>query len=123
VLLEAFGVDEDRHAGVTAETIASLEDPRFTHYLVADGDRPLAVARRASFDGMSYLSSIGTTGAGRGRGLGRFVTAAAVVDAFAVGSDWVHLAVFTDNEPAIRLYDGLGFQPAGEPGPDMMLIG
>lgn len=123
VLLEAFGVDADRHAGVIAETIASLEDPRFTHYLVAEGGRPLAVARRASFDGMSYLSSIGTTGAARGRGFGRFVTAAAVVDAFEAGSEWVHLAVFSDNDPAIRLYDGLGFQPVGEPGPDMMLVG
>ena len=38
---------------------------------------PAAVARRATFDGLSYLSSIGTAGWARGRGFGGLVTAAA----------------------------------------------
>jgi ribosomal protein S18 acetylase RimI-like enzyme len=83
----------------------------------------VAVARRATFDGISYLSSIGTVLAARGHGLGRFVTAASMVDAVDSGSDWIHLGVFSDNVPARRLYESLGFVMSGDPGPDMLLIG
>jgi ribosomal protein S18 acetylase RimI-like enzyme len=98
-------------------------DPRFTHYLVGRGEAPVAVARRATFDGISYLSSIGTIEAARGRGLGRFVTATAMVDAAAAGSEWIHLGVFADNVPARHLYEGLGFVMSGDPGPDMIFVG
>ena len=64
VLFDAFGVGDARRAGIVAETMASLADPRFTHYLVRRGGEPVAVARRATFDGLSYLSSIGTVGSG-----------------------------------------------------------
>jgi ribosomal protein S18 acetylase RimI-like enzyme len=81
------------------------------------------VARRATFAGLSYLSSIGTVGWARGRGLGRLVTASALLDAAQAGSDLIHLGVFADNAPAIALYRRLGFTMACEPGPDMLLIG
>jgi ribosomal protein S18 acetylase RimI-like enzyme len=123
VLLTAFGVEADRRAGITAETIASLGDPRFTHYLVRHQGEPAAVARRATFDGLSYLSSIGTVGWARGRGLGRLVTASAMLDAAAAGSEWIHLGVFADNTQAIALYRRLGFAMGCDPGPDMLLIG
>jgi ribosomal protein S18 acetylase RimI-like enzyme len=123
VLLMAFGVGDDRRPGVVGETRVSLADPRFTHYLVRRDGMPVAVARRATFDGVSYLSSIGTVDAARGLGLGRFVTATAMVDAAAAGSDWIHLGVFADNTPARRLYEGLGFLMSGDPGPDMIYVG
>lgn len=123
VLLDAFGVGADRRQGVVTETMASLIDPRFTHYLVRVGDQPAAVARSATFDGATYLSSIGAASWARGRGLGRLVTAAAIVDGLAAGSDWVHLGVFADNDPAIALYRRLGFEMSGDPGPDMLLVG
>lgn len=123
VLLVAFGVGDDRRPGVAAETRASLADPRFTHYLVRRDGTPVAVARRATFDGISYLSSIGTVDAARGRGLGRFVTATAMVDAAVTGSEWIHLGVFADNIPARHLYERLGFVMSGHPGPDMVLVG
>jgi ribosomal protein S18 acetylase RimI-like enzyme len=123
VLLEAFHVGPDRGPGIVSETIASLADPRFMHYLVRRDGTPVAVARRATFDGISYLSSIGTVLAARGHGLGRFVTAASMVDAVDAGSDWIHLGVFSDNVPARRLYESLGFVMSGDPGPDMLLIG
>jgi ribosomal protein S18 acetylase RimI-like enzyme len=122
VLLEAFGVEPDRRAGITRETMASLRDPRFTHYLARLDGEPAAVARRATFDGLSYLSSIGTLESARGHGLGRAVTAAAMVDGAEAGSEIVHLGVFADNAVAIRLYEGLGFTFHGDPGPDMVLI-
>ncbi len=123
VLLAAFRVGEDRRPGVVAETLASLADRRFMHYLVRLDGVPAAVARRATFDGISYLSSIGTVGSARNLGLGRLMTASAMVDGEAAGSEWIHLGVFDDNEPARALYEHLGFQMIGDPGPDMVLVG
>lgn len=123
VLVAAFLVGEARRSSLGLETQLSLADPRFTHYLVRQDDRPVAVARRATFDGLSYLSSIGTLPEARGHGYGRFVTATALVDARAAGSEWVHLGVFADNAPARLLYERLGFVVSGEPGPDMVLTG
>ena len=123
VLMAAFAVDPERHPGVVAETLASLADPRFMHYLVRRDGMPVAVARRATFDGISYLSSIGAVDAARGLGFGRLVTASAMVDGFDEGNEWVHLGVYADNIPARRLYESLGLAMAGEPGPDMILIG
>ena len=123
VLFDAFTVPEARRANIVAETMASLGDPRFMHYLVRrDGDA-VAVARSATFDGLSYLSSIGTVERARGHGFGRLVTASALKDALDHGSEWVHLGVFADNPTAIALYERLGFVAAMDPGPDMFLVG
>jgi ribosomal protein S18 acetylase RimI-like enzyme len=123
VLFDAFEVGAARRDGIIAETMASLADPRFIHYLVRRGGEPVAVTRRATFDGLSYLSSIGTVDRARGLGMGRLVTARAVLDALDAGSEWVHLGVFADNLPAIALYERLGFVRSGDPGPDMVLVG
>jgi ribosomal protein S18 acetylase RimI-like enzyme len=123
VLIEAFGVEAERGPGIVSETLASLADPRFTHYVVRRDGAPVAVARRATFDGISYLSSIGTARAARGLGLGRHVTAVAMIDAIEAGSEWIHLGVYADNTPARRLYESLGFEMSGDPAPDMLLIG
>lgn len=123
VLVAAFGVGDDRRASLSVEVMASLADPRFTHYLVRHDGIPAAVARRATFDGVSYLSSIGTVASARGLGLGRFVTASATVDGLEAGCEWVHLGVFADNTGARSLYEQLGYIVSGEPGPDMFLTG
>ena len=60
VLTDAFEVFPEREPGIEAETLVSLSHPSFTHYLLRFDGQPAAVARRATFDGMSYLSSIGT---------------------------------------------------------------
>lgn len=123
VLMEAFAVEPERRTGVTAETRASLADPRFTHYLVRRHGMPVAAARRATFDGISYLSSIGVAPAARGLGLGALVTTCAMADAIDAGSQWLHLGVYADNLVAKRLYERLGFIDASRPSPDMLLIG
>lgn len=122
-LMAAFGVEEERRVGVTGETLASLADPRFTHYLVSDHGAPVAAARRATFEGISYLSSIGVVPAARGLGLGACITAIAMTDAIEAGSEWLHLGVFADNLVAKRLYERLGFIDASRPSPDMLLVG
>jgi ribosomal protein S18 acetylase RimI-like enzyme len=123
VLGGAFIVDDARRPGVIVEVLASLADPRFTHYVVHDDGEAVAVARRATFDGLTYLSSIGTIPTRRGRGFGRLITATATADGFDEGSEFVHLGVFADNGPAISMYEHLGYAFAGGPGPDMILTG
>lgn len=123
VLMSAFGVEEARRIGVTAETLASLGDPRFTHYLLRQGGLPIAAARRATFDGISYLSSIGVIPTVRGSGVGSYLTTVAMRDAIDAGSEWLHLGVFADNHVAKRLYERLGFIDGSQPSPDMLLIG
>ncbi len=122
VLADAFEVSPERERGVAAETLVSLGNPRFTHYLLRIEGQPAAVARRASFDGLSYLSSIGTSSWARGRGLGRLVTAAATHDALEDGCEWAYLGVYADNLGAIRLYEALGFERVGDAGPDLLLV-
>ena len=101
---------------------ASLGHPWFTHYLVRVEGVPASVARRATFDGASYLSSIGTAGWARGRGLGSLVTRAAAADAVAANSRWTYLGVFADNRTAIGIYERAGFSPLGGPAPDLLLV-
>jgi ribosomal protein S18 acetylase RimI-like enzyme len=122
VLLEAFDVEEERRPGVEAETVASLAHPWFTHYLVRLDGQPAAVARRATFEGASYLSSIGTARWARGRGLGSLVTSLATLDGLAADSEWVYLGVFADNAPAIGIYERSGFVRVGGSCPDLLLV-
>jgi ribosomal protein S18 acetylase RimI-like enzyme len=123
VLVDAFAVEPERSGPIRAETVASLGHSWFTHYLVRWRGQPAAAARRATFDGLTYLSSIGTARAAQGRGFGRLVTAAAAQDAVAAGSEHVTLGVFVENESAIRLYERTGFRALGESASDMLLVG
>ena len=123
VLLDAFGVESDRRTAIEAETAASLGHAAFTYYLISLDGNPASVARRATFDGASYLSSIGTASWARGWGLGRAVTAAACLDSVAEGSQWTYLGVFNDNDVARRVYTDVGFVQVGDPCPDLLLIG
>ena len=121
VLSEAFGVDAGGSVPLAVELRASLADPASHTVLVRVGDVPAAVARRATFDGMTYLSSIGTRPRFRHRGLGTLAAAAATVDGVAAGSRWVHLTVNAGNGPARTMYERLGFRCVGEPAPDLLL--
>lgn len=121
VLVDAFDVDPERTSGIEGETGSSLRHPWFTHYLARVDGVPASVARRATFEGATYLSSIGTAGWARGRGLGSLVTRTAVSDAVAAGSRWTYLGVFADNAAAIGVYEGAGFRQLGAAAPDLLL--
>jgi ribosomal protein S18 acetylase RimI-like enzyme len=121
VLGEAFAVSEARRIALENDVLACVSRPGCSMLLLEVDGEPAAIARRASTDEGSYLSSIGTRPAYRGRGLGALVTLFAVRDALEAGTELVHLAVEVDNEPARRLYERLGFALVGDPAPDLLL--
>jgi ribosomal protein S18 acetylase RimI-like enzyme len=121
VLGDAFAVEPFRTRPIEEETLVLLERDEFHGYLARVDGVPAAVARRTTFAGASYLSSIGTHSSFRGRGLGRLVTDAAMRDALEAGSRWTYLGVFSDNDVARRMYEGLGFVAIGGPAPDLLL--
>ena len=79
------------------------------------------MAKATTFDRASYLASIGTRPRFRGRGLAALVTRMATVHGLGEGARWVYLGVFSENVTAVRLYRRLGFQPVGDPAPDLLL--
>jgi ribosomal protein S18 acetylase RimI-like enzyme len=121
VLAEAFNLEAHRIPAIEQETLALLGLDEFNAVLVSVDGEPAATARRTTFAGASYLSSIGTRPEFQGRGLGRLATDAAIADALAAGSRWTYLGVFDDNVVARRMYERLGFVAIGGPAPDLLL--
>ena len=122
VLVESFAVEPERRVAIELEAVQGLTTDPYHAILVRVDGRPAACARRTTFAGASYLSSIGTAPAFRGRGLGRLVTAIATADALAAGSRWTYLGVFEDNDVARRLYASLGYGALGGVAPDLLLV-
>ena len=121
VLVGSFAVEPERRVAIELEAVQGLTTDVYHAILARVDGVPAAVARRTTFDGATYLSSIGTDPAFRGRGLGRLVTALAVADALAARSRWTYLGVFEENAIARSLYDSLGFVPIGGVAPDLLL--
>ncbi|MGA2514365.1 MAG: GNAT family N-acetyltransferase [Candidatus Limnocylindrales bacterium] len=121
VLGDAFQIPPGRRANLIAEIGLTLEQPHLHACLVRVDGEPVATGERYTFDGASYLSSIGTRPAWRGLGLGRQITHALARDSLAGGVDLVYLGVHADNARAIRLYDRLGFGMLGPRSSDMLL--
>lgn len=121
VLAESFGVESARLVALENDVLACISRPGCAMLLVRVDGEPVAIARRATNDEGSYLSSIGTRPAFRRRGLGALATLLALEDALTQGGPAIHLAVEVDNEPGRQLYEGLGFAVVGEPAPDLLL--
>jgi GNAT superfamily N-acetyltransferase len=121
VLSDAFAVEPDRMGAIEEETLVLFGREEFHACLIRVDGEPAAAARRTTFAGSSYLSSIGTRSRFRGLGLGRLVSQAVLSDAIDAGSRWTYLGVFADNPVARRMYEGLGFVAIGGPAPDLIL--
>ena len=121
VIGESFRIPDERRNGLVAEIGLTLEQPRFHAYLIRIDGEPVATGERYTFDGASYISSIGTRPAFRGRGFGRLITQVLARDSIAEGSDLVYLGVYAENSQAIRLYHRLGFGMLGPRSADMLL--
>jgi GNAT superfamily N-acetyltransferase len=121
VLAEAFGVESVRRVALENDVLACISRPGCAMLLLRVDGEPVSIARRATNAEGSYLSSIGTRPAFRGRGLGALATLLAAEGALAAGGPTIHLAVEAENESARRLYAGLGFAAVGDPAPDLLL--
>ncbi|MGA3058665.1 MAG: GNAT family N-acetyltransferase [Candidatus Limnocylindrales bacterium] len=121
VISQSFGIPANRRANLIAEISLTLQQPRFHAYIIRVDGEPVATGERYTFDGASYISSIGTRPEWRGRGLGGHITMALARDSLASGVDLVYLGVYADNSKAIRLYDRLGFGLLGARSADMLL--
>jgi ribosomal protein S18 acetylase RimI-like enzyme len=120
VLAESFGAHPSRAPELAADLRLTLDDPRVTLVLVRVDGEPAAAAKATSFDGMTYLSSIGTRAEFRGRGLAGLATRHVVAVATSGRPDLVYLGVFSGNAPALAVYGRLGFASIGE-SPDLLL--
>ena len=121
VVGEAFGIPGTRHANLVREIALTLGTANFHSNVIRIGGEPVAVGSRYTFDGASYLSSIGTRPAWQGRGFGTAITLSLAQDSVAAGVGLVYLSVHADNDAAIRLYRSLGFAATGPKSADMLL--
>ncbi|MGD0123138.1 MAG: GNAT family N-acetyltransferase [Candidatus Limnocylindrales bacterium] len=121
VIGESFYIPQVRRESLIAEIGLTLQQPYFHAYLIRVDGEPVATGERYVFDGASYISSIGTRPAWRGRGFGEVITRALARDSIAAGLDLIYLGVYADNARAIRLYERLGFGVLGPRSSDMLL--
>jgi ribosomal protein S18 acetylase RimI-like enzyme len=120
VIGEAFGIPPERRANLSREIGLTMERPDFHAYVVSIDGEPVATGERYTFDGASYLSSIGTRPAWRGRGLARAITQTLARDSLTAGIDLIYLGVYAENTGAMRLYRDLGFSIFGPRSADML---
>jgi len=120
VLAEAFEAAPGQVHDLAAGLARTLADRRVALVIVRVDGRPVAVAKGTTFDGATYLSSIGTLIGFRGRHLAELATRTAVAHGRASGARLAYLGVFSGNAPAIRLYERLGFTTIGD-APDLVL--
>jgi len=120
VIGDAFDVPTARHPNLVREISLTLGRPDFHACLVTVDGEPVATGQRYTFDGASYISSIGTRPAWRGRGLGALVTRVLAAESLADGVDLIYLGVYTENAGAIRLYERLGFAILGDRSADLL---
>ena len=102
VLAESFGAATSRGPELAADLAITLDDPRVLLVLARVDGEPAAVAKATTFDGLTYLSSIGTREPFRGRGLARLVTRHAMALA-GRESRFAYLGVWSGNAPALRV--------------------
>lgn len=121
VIGDSFGIPEDFRVNLAAEIGLTLQQSYFHAYLIRVDGEAVATGERYTFDGASYISSIGTRPEWRGRGFAKAITLALARDSVASGLDLVYLGVYADNTRAIRLYDRLGFGLLGPRSSDMLL--
>jgi len=121
VVGEAFEIPASRHSNLVREIGLTLGTAGFHANVVTIDGEPVAVGGRYTFDGASYLSSIGTRPAWRGRGFGTLVTRSLAQDSIDAGVGFVYLSVHGDNDQALRLYGEIGFAPIGPKSADMLL--
>ncbi|MDR3201755.1 MAG: ribosomal protein S18-alanine N-acetyltransferase [Bifidobacteriaceae bacterium] len=84
------------------------------HYVVAQGPGQRVVGYAGAFLGdVADIMTVGVEPSARGRGIGRALVENLLAAAGRARRSEVFLEVRVDNEPAIGLYQSLGFEPIG----------
>jgi ribosomal protein S18 acetylase RimI-like enzyme len=120
VLAAGFDAEPGRAAELAVDLHRTLDDARVTLVIARVHGVAASVAKATSMDGFTYLSSVATAPAHRGRGLASLTTRHAIASGGGRQSRWAYLGVWSGNAPAIRLYERLGFMTLGE-APDLLL--
>ncbi len=122
LLVAGFEVDRELRPKVAADLRRAIPEPGVHLVVARAGATPVAVAKRVTFDGLTYLSSIATSLDWRGRGLGSLVTRIATADGLADGGAIAYLGVEPGNHRAVALYERLGFELVGDPVGHWLLV-
>jgi ribosomal protein S18 acetylase RimI-like enzyme len=101
-----FTLDE---AAFRAMVDAFDDDLDASRVALVEGE-PAGICKLALRDDQGWIAGVGVTPAHRGTGVGRALMEAAVEEARARGVRDLWLEVLVQNEPAIRLYERLGFE-------------
>ena len=115
-------MDRELRPKVAADLRRAIPEPGVHLVVARAGATPVAVAKRVTFDGLTYLSSIATSLDWRGRGLGSLVTRIATADGLADGGAIAYLGVEPGNHRAVALYERLGFELVGDPVGHWLLV-
>ncbi|WP_404381165.1 GNAT family N-acetyltransferase [Knoellia locipacati] len=122
--LDAYAQSRPLDRDVAAQVLTGSPDQLFASIALGGGlaqglglstpgsraPRTVAIGRLALAHGWAGVAAVWTDPAFRGRGLATRVTRTLASAARADGTHLLHLQVESDNEPAIRLYERLGFE-------------
>jgi ribosomal protein S18 acetylase RimI-like enzyme len=111
---QIFDLPADFATQRTAGLSYSISAGWMRAFLVKLNGQAVATARLAAGDGVAGIFGVGVIAKERRRGLGSLVTAVATRAGLASGSKLVWLSVSELNDPALRVYRQLGFQPGFE---------
>lgn len=90
-----------------------LTTPGVSFTVLEAGGTPVGHLWLAPADGAPYVFDVAVDPERRGHGHGRHLMLLAEREALAGGHSTLGLHVFTDNVPALRLYESLGYRPTG----------
>jgi ribosomal protein S18 acetylase RimI-like enzyme len=107
-----FGLGADQAQRRRDALGAAIDAGRLRAWLVWLADEPVAVARLSQGDGVAGLQGIGVVAERRGKGYGTLITTVATRAGLATGNRLVWLSVREDDDTALGVYSGLGFQRA-----------
>ena len=111
---QIFDLPADFATQRTAGLSYSISAGWMRAFLVRLNGEAVATARLAAGDGVAGIFGVGVIAKERRRGLGTLVTAVATRAGLASGNKLVWLSVSELNDPAVRVYRQLGFQPGFE---------
>jgi ribosomal-protein-alanine N-acetyltransferase len=91
-------------------SLGKREQEGFRHYLLEDGDTPVAAAAVHDAGRRAWLKLIAVSPAARGKGHSRALLSGIVTEEAKRRTRLIGLEVLADNAAAIRLYEGGGFK-------------